>query len=54
MTKLSCCFNSIAFVQNLGDSVLYRSFDTLDNLVLMEGTAEARFPALVAGQVEKD
>ena len=32
-------------------SVLYWSFDTLENLTLMEGSEKSNFSALVAGKV---
>ena len=38
----------------LGDYALYRSFDTLNGLMLMEGTEQINFCGLVAGQVEMD
>ena len=44
---------SFAIALYLGDYALYRSFDTLDGLMLMEGKVEQiNFCALVAGQVE--
>ena len=38
------------FIQ-LGTHALYFSFDTLDNLVLMEGLVQRNFSAQVPGQV---
>ena len=35
-----------------GKHVLYWNFDTLDNLVLMQGNKQMDFDALVPGQVE--
>ena len=35
----------------LGDYVLYWSFDTLDNVILLEGTKQNNFGSLVFGQV---
>ena len=33
------------------DPILYRSFDNMDGLVLMEATLQKNYAALVAGQV---
>ena len=45
----------IFVVSDLGDKVLYYSFDTLDNLITMEGMQQANFDPRVedrTGQVD--
>ena len=44
-------FSDKKFVITVPTAVIYRSFETLDNLTLMEGNAEGNYSALVPGKV---
>ena len=46
-----CWFVSFALVFLQGNHVLYLSFDTLDNVQLMEGDQQSNFSATVPGKV---